>query len=325
MKKICAVFDKDEQYAYRFMNYVNDKRLMPYEVIIFTQKILLEEYGKETRIELLLVADNKDADMPDINAGRVIRLCEEPSEEQDAVYKYQSTDALIKEILCKIGDVTSSSKLTAGAVKAHVYGVYSPVGRNYKTTFALAAAMCIGRNHKTLYLNLEEFCGMEELVDSTAGNMSELLYYFRNNKEKLKARISQTIRSTAGFDYIPVCATPEDYEEVKPGEWMEFILFLIENGAYEAVVIDIGNVVHEAWRILELCQTAYMPASKDAVGKNKEKCFREYMRLMGKNDLLQKLQMIDIPYDTDTADFNEIGKIQWSKSGEFARRLIYGQ
>lgn len=325
MKKICALLDKDEQYAYRFMNYVNDKRLMPYEVVMFTQKALLEEYIKETRVELLLaseVVENKEKFGE--NVGTIIKLSEENGEDQECVYKYQSMDALVKEIMCKIGRRNPEGRLTGIGVKARVYGVYSPVGRNYKTTLALALAQCAARNQRTLYLNLEEFCGIEVLIDDMGSNMSELLYYFRNNKDRLAARIGQGVRTLAGFDYIPVCATPEDYEEVMPQEWVEFFRFLISNGDYETVVIDIGNVVHESWKIIDLCQTVYMPVVKDLIGKGKEKRFREYMQLLGRMDLLEKLQSVEIPYDSELLEMEDISKIQWGAVGELARRLLYG-
>lgn len=324
MKKICAVLDEDEQYAYRFMNYVNDKHLMPYDVVIFTQKALLEEYMKETRVELLLLPAAMDEKEFKGNAGNIIRVSEENCVDKDSVYKYQSIDVLVKEIMCKIGGKNQRDALTGVSLNARVYGVYSPVGRNYKTTLALALAQCAGRNQRTLYLNLEEFCGMEALINDTGSNMSELLYYFRNNRAKLNARICQGIQTLMGFDYVPVCATPEDYEEVLSQEWLDFFRFLISNEEYETIIIDIGNVVHESWKLMDLCQIVYMPAVKDLIGKRKEKRFREYMQLQGREDLLKKLQTVDVPYDSELVEMEDVNKIQWGAVGELARRLIYG-
>ncbi|MDQ9824849.1 hypothetical protein RFZ44_16190, partial [Acinetobacter sp. 163] len=45
-----------------------------------------------------------------------------------------------------------------------ILGVYSPVGRCLKTSFALALGQILARERAVLYLNLEEYSGFEELI-----------------------------------------------------------------------------------------------------------------------------------------------------------------
>lgn len=323
MRKICAIFDSDEQYAYRFMNYVNEKRLLPFEVVIFTQKGVLMEYLKESRVELLLIAGEAE-ELEEVRVGKVIKLSED-TDSKDGVYKYQSVDLLIKQVLQRMGeDVDGETALTMNSGNCCVYGVYSPVARSFKTSLAIALAMGAARNGRTLYINLEEFCGNTEFVNDTGGNLSELLYYFRNSKDKLKGRLGQATRNYGGFEYIPVCSTPEDYEEIMPEEWLRFLSYLVENGGYDTIVLDIGNAVHEAWKLIGLCKTAYMPSSKDGVGKRKEDRFAEYLKMIGRENLTQKICKVEIPYDEELRQLEDIGKLQWSKMGEYARGLIYG-
>lgn len=324
MRRICAIYDRDEQYAYRFMNYVNDKRLLPFEVVIFTQKGVLQEYLKESRVELLLKSTEAEELEENVHVGKVIKLTEEP-EGKEGVYKYQSIDSLIKEVLQHMGDdCTGEDVLSMVRGNCKVYGVYSPVARCYKTTLALSLAMCTARNGRTLYVNLEEFCGIPELVNDMGGNLSELLYYFRNNKEKVKGKLGTATRNCGGFEYIPVCSTPEDYEEIMPEEWLTFLQFLVENGGYDTMVLDIGNAVHESWKLVGLCETAFMPASVDVVGQKKEARFSEYLKLIGKGNLLEKIKRVEIPYDEELKQMEDIEKLQWSRMGEYARGLIYG-
>lgn len=322
MRKICAIYDQDEQYAYRFMNYVNDRRLLPYEVILFTQKGVLQEYLKESRIELLLKAANSETLDEGMNVGRIIELLEDV-DGGEGVYKYQSIDQLAREVLQILGN--SQEELTVlPKGNCRVYGVYSPVARSGKTTFAISVAMCVARNARTLYVNLEEYCGITEFINDTGGNLSELLYYYRNSKEKLKIKLGQAIKNYGGFEYIPVCSNPEDYEEIMPEEWIAFLGNLENNGGYEAIVLDLGNAVHEAWKLLSLCDKVYMPKVTDVMGRKKEERFLEYMHQIGREKLLQKIERVDVPYDEELKQMEDISKLQWSKIGEYTRGLIYG-
>jgi Mrp family chromosome partitioning ATPase len=300
---------------------------MPYNVVMFTQKALLEEYLKDSRVELLLTQeDPKELRFPEKSVGKVIRLAEEtPLTDADGVYKYQSADTLIKEVMRRCNaELGAETDLKALVSAVRVIGVYSPVGRSCKTTLALALAMSAARNNKTLYFNLEEFCGMPELVNDTGGNLSDLLYYFRHNPDKLHMRFAEIVKNVAGFDYIPVCSTPEDYEEIMPEEWISFLHHVIETQGYETIVLDMGNVVHETWKLIRLCTTVYMPDAQDCIGKNKQLRFAEYLTMLGKEELLEKIVHVDIPQDLERKNNDSIEQLEWSVVGDFARRLIYG-
>lgn len=327
MKKVCAMYDADEQYAYRFINYINDKKLMPYDVIMFTKKELLDEYLKDGRLEILLLSENTGInDLRNTNVSKIIKLSEdEAGAGNGTVYKYQSADAVIKEVFRQFaGDIQTQTHQDILTAKTDVVGVYSPVGRCNKTAFSLALAMAASRNGKTLYINLEEYCGISELISSNQGNLSDLIYHFRHNKNKLTMLFSEIIISCQGFDYIPVCSSPEDFEEVMPEEWIEFIQYIIAGSGYDTLVIDIGNVVHEPWKLMKLCRRVFMPCVQDMIGNNKVSMFEEYMKNMGRTDITGKIIRADIPYDNELEDGGLLERLEWSSVGEYARRMLNG-
>lgn len=49
--------------------------------------------------------------------------------------------------------------------KVEIIGIYSPVGRSLKTSLALTYGQIRAREHKVLYLNLEEYAGFETLLE----------------------------------------------------------------------------------------------------------------------------------------------------------------
>lgn len=327
MKKVCAIYDADEQYAYRFINYVNDKKLMPYDVIMFTKNELLEEYLKDGRLEILLLSENTGiSDLRNTNVGKIIKLSEdENTVVNGSVYKYQSADTVVKEIFRQlVGETQTHSHQDILTVNTDVIGVYSPIGRCHKTVLSLALAMAASRKGKTLYINLEEFCGISEFVSLNQGNLSDLIYHFRHNKNKLAKIFSETIISCNGFDYVPVCSSPEDFEEVMPEEWIEFIKYIISGSVYDTLVLDIGNVVHEPWKLMRVCRVVFMPCVSDIMGTNKVNMFEEYMKIMGQTDIINKIIKADIPYDSELEDGNLLEHLEWSSVGEYARRVLNG-
>ena len=59
-----------------------------------------------------------------------------------------------------------------------ILGVFSPLGRCLKTSFALTLGQILAKDKAVLYLNMEEYSGFEELLGKGfAHNLSDLLYY----------------------------------------------------------------------------------------------------------------------------------------------------
>ena len=67
----------------------------------------------------------------------------------------------------------------SGRGLAKVLGVYSPVGRCLKTSFALTIGKLLAQEERVLYLNLEEFSGLSVLMkEEYKSDLSDLLYFY---------------------------------------------------------------------------------------------------------------------------------------------------
>ena len=54
-KKILAIFDGEESYAYRLMDFIGEKMNLPFEVYVFTDEDRFSSYSKISDIECLLI------------------------------------------------------------------------------------------------------------------------------------------------------------------------------------------------------------------------------------------------------------------------------
>ena len=57
-KRILAIFDGEESYAYRLMEFMSEKTNLPFEIYIFTSESKLFSCAKIKDIECLLVSEN---------------------------------------------------------------------------------------------------------------------------------------------------------------------------------------------------------------------------------------------------------------------------
>lgn len=103
-RHIFAVCDVEVEYAYNFMEYLNRKKGLPFEVQAFTGPEVLCEFAANQQIEILLISDKAVTDeVRKLDVGKLIILSEgvhNPELDQyPSVYKYQASDEIIREVM----------------------------------------------------------------------------------------------------------------------------------------------------------------------------------------------------------------------------------
>lgn len=333
IRKNCIIYDVDEVYVYRLMNYLKAKSSVPYEIIIFTEREAIWEYLQENGADVLLSNDEDILSWgKERGISKVLKLSEEQisanlceSVEYHSIFKYQSTEKLVKEMLsyCMEGFRNPDNEKRQG-VSGRIIGVYAPVGRCYKTTFSLALADALSKNGRVLYLNLEEYTGLSDgIFKSSAGSLSEIMYMYRRMTTNLSHKIREMTGTINQFDYIPPVEYPEDVVEVLTEEWITFFEFVINNVNYDYLVVDLGNLVKKPWQFFEIMDVVFVPEIEDIMGKKKIKEFVEILKNTGRGILLENLAFINIPYDSELKKGGiTMGKIEWSAVGSFARKVV---
>ena len=74
-----------------------------------------------------------------------------------AVYKYQSSEKVIREVMACYGveNGVDTSPALLPKKEMRIIGIYSPVGRTQKTSFALTMGQILAKERAVLYLNME--------------------------------------------------------------------------------------------------------------------------------------------------------------------------
>lgn len=244
MRRIMAVCDADSCYAGRFAEVANRVKSIPFEVVAFTSLARLKEFTEKEQVELLLMGDDaEEADLTDVKVERVIRLSEEGTVKDDrpAIYKYQSSDSVLREVMacCQVWEQPFTSQTVRS--KSRVLGVYSPLSRCGKTSFAFTLGQVLAQNGKALLLSLEECSGLSKLTATVYGStLSDVLYYYRQG-EYSRLRLSSSIYSWGGLDYVPPVTYAEDLAGLRGNEVAGLVGAIAADGMYEAIVVDLGH------------------------------------------------------------------------------------
>lgn len=330
-RNIFAVCDLEVDYALNFMDYLNQKKNIPFEIQAFTTVESLIAYGRKTHIELLLISGKAMCwEVRELDIGKMIILSEgvHPPEldSYPSVYKYQSSSDVIREVMACYGEEKKALPQQFAVLKktTEILGVYSPIGRCLKTSFALALGQILAREKAVLYLNLEEYSGFEELIGKGfAHNLSDLLYYVRQDNQNLIHKMNGMVQTVNNLDFIPPVQTPADVRGTPWKDWEKLIEMIVMGSSYEVIILDIGNGIDENLQLLDMCRRIYMPVLSDTMSACKIAQFENFVRIWDFPQILEKTVKIRPPFHVGTdSDQNYIEQLVWSELGDYVREIL---
>lgn len=330
-KQIFAVCDTEAEYAKNFMEYLNRKQNLTFEVQAFTGVKSLLAFAEQNRIEILLISEAAVCrEVRELDVGKLIVLTEGiKSPELSAyagIYKYQSSAQIVREVMACYGEERSVLPAQSPVLKkaTQILGVYSPVGRCLKTSFALTLGQLAAREKPVLYLNLEEYSGFEELFGkSFTGTLSDLLYFVRQGDHNLTVRLNSMVETVGQLDFVPPVQSPMDIRGTSWQDWEHLLQEIILHSSYETIVLDIGNGIEEVFQMLDMCTTVYTPIKTDKMSRSKLAQFEELLSVRDYPQILSRMVKLNLPYGQEVlAEPFRAEQLIWGTLGDFVRELL---
>lgn len=330
MKQVMAVYDVDPSYADRFAEVINQREKIPFTVMAFPSLEELRSYALEHPVELLLISSSVSREAVEgIGAGHVVVLADgetvQADREYPSVYKYQSSDNIIREVMVSYCEKEVDARLPDLAVRAQVIGVYSPIGRCLKTSFALTMGQLLAKEARTLYLTLEEFTGLSCLTQTQyQSDLSDLMYYYSQGTYST-LRLNSVVHSIGDLDYLPPARYPEDLAQIKTEKMAELISRIAAESVYETVILDVGTFGRNVIPLLKICQAVYMPVKEDGISAAKLEEFFLLLETSGHGELLEHIHKLKLPYHSSFGRReNYLEELLWGELGDYVRQLIRG-
>jgi hypothetical protein len=327
MIKMMAVYDEDPVYAQRLVDYVNQREKMPFTAMAFSGMEKLEEYAKEHPIEILLVGEKSLEKARELKAGQVMVLCEgelkEVREDSPSIYKYQSGDGIMREVMANYGSYQTEPALAYMGRRSLVHGIYSPINRCMKSSLALTVGQVLSKSMSVLYISLEAYSGFSRLVSADyETDLSDVLYLYRQgnfNWIKLKSMVY----TWGSMDFIPPVRYGEDLEQMTPEDLALLIGKISLESGYDRLVIDMGQAGHGSPALLDACDVIYMPVKEDVISAAKLEEFEEYLAGADDGHIQEKIQKVKLPAQKLPVRMEGyMEQLLWGELGDYARRLL---
>ncbi|MBR1478550.1 MAG: hypothetical protein IJ608_11405 [Lachnospiraceae bacterium] len=327
--KIMVLFDTEKEYAEIMGEYLKKNKTLGWDVHIYSDE---EEFANNERSEdiaLLLVSEKAYSErIGEIPEERLIILSEEGllrNERVRYVDKYMRADDVLKEVLLIYLDIEGEEIKLHQKIKnkgTKLIGFYSPVHRCLQTGMAFTLGSMLAEEFRTLYLNFECYPGYA-LLASTDGrkDLSDLLYFMHENKERFILRLKTVVLKSGGLDYIPSMRTMQNLMAVDRTEWISLMEMLAESSEYDYIVLDLSEGVNGLFDVLKLCYRIFTVTEKDVRAESKLFNYEETLLMYECGDVKDRTVHIENPRIKRLPE--DIGMYDKSELAEYIRRNIW--
>ena len=306
-EKNLVVCDKEFRYANGLGENITERSELALRVHTCTSLESLQRFRQDRKVHILII-DEAFAyeERSKMEAEQTFVLtkdgCKDLGEREKEVGKYQSADRILSVVFQSYYENTKQNILkTVRKSQRTMYAVYSPIHRIGRTAFAIALGKELAKKEKTLYLNLEEYADVDgRFMRAEGRNLGDLLYYMRQEENNMALRLSTMIGKIEDLDYVPPMLVSTDLKEVSYQEWSSFLEAILEESAYENVILDLSESVQGLFHILQLCHRIYMPILDDAISKRKLSQYESGLRQMGMGKLEEKTHRFAMPKDIES-------------------------
>ncbi len=268
-----AIFDNDSDYANSLADYFRLKGCISSQIIVFTKIDSFKDYAQEHSFDILLI--NHEF-LPDISTDtdsfpqNFFILCEHRNltKPDDTMYlfKYTSADDILRQVMTSYRPVMDGATISfCDNHKCNIIGIYSPVNRCGKTSFALALALHFSLTYSCVFISFDNFSTINSLIQdvgNTNNTIDDLLYYFTGSPKLLKSKLLSFVKHIQQLDVIAPSEQTCAIAELNTSERLQFIQSIADTGRYDYIFMDIGNI-SPAQPLFKICQRIYIPAPTD--------------------------------------------------------------
>ncbi len=300
--KILAVCDVDKHYAKKLMESFCERKNIGFQIHAFSDVKELEHFAQQNQLEILLITGRLMSErIQMLNIGKIILLSDgeiyEEFSDYESIYKYQSAERILKEILCCYAEYAKpSTGILCGKKEFEVYGVYSPIGRCGKSALARALAGKFGKYKRTLLLDLQSFSAYpEQLGEEELWDLTDIIYFLRQGKKTFLYKLGSIVRNRGAYDDILPMKTPADLRSVTLAEWTELLEKLADDSDYQVIVLDLGYEVCGLFGLLNQCTRIYTPVLSDEDSKRKIRNFEKILRDESFEKVIESIEKIHLP------------------------------
>lgn len=294
-----VICDRESDYAASLAAFLTEKKELAFQVMVTTRLEQVQAIEEESSLDLLLISEDFTYEQRSaVNARKTIVLTNEGQRSLDedviSIFKYQSGDDIYAQIIQACAAEDGNFLRIRKKQKGTLIGIYSPVHRVGQTSFALEKGKELAKDQNVLYLNLETYAGFGgHFQEEWKKNLTVLLYYAKQESEKLGMVLTTLVRQTGELDFIPPAVFPEDIKAVTKEEWMWLFHEILKSSIYDVLILDLGECIQDLYDILNMCDTVFLPAAGDRLAVSKIRQYEEILKQLGYEQLWERMIQCD--------------------------------
>lgn len=321
-KRIFVIVNDDKRYTQLLYEFLYAKFPEPMQLLIFSEVASLKKYAVYHEIEIALVAQHmygRAVKNMDIKHCYILQEKEKISNRKN-IYKYQSREAILKDIL-KYYSVSANGDISPSKKEMQIIGMYSPVGRSGQTTFALLLGKLLAQKKRVLYINLEPFSGLNSYLNiSSKSDLSDLLYYLNYEEEKFVYKLANMIEYFGNVEFIPPTGSFLDLHTITIEEWKKLIGIIRDRTEYEYLILDLSESISGLLGVLRMCNRVYSLVKEDSMAQNKISQYEKLLVNLEYEDLLKKEKRIITPEFKVMNIYPE--ELAYSQMGKYVKQIM---
>ncbi len=295
--KKLVICDCEDGYAKALALYLMGRTELSLQVQVCSNISHVMAAEEEAEIDVLLISEIFElSERRRVDAKKIFVLTagnlREKDEKEYPLYKYQSGEKILAELSQQCEELQIGNPGYRGNIleKEHkIIGVFSPVHRIGKTTYALRLGEKLAGNSNVLYLNLEIFGGIGGHFEEGGQTLADVLYYARQEKGNLGLMITMLVHHKNGLDYLLPMPISEDMKEIESKEWMDVIHKILQESIYDTIILDIDEGIRRVYDLLEQCTEIHVLTNEEEYSKAKMEQFQRELAFLGYEDILRKM------------------------------------
>ncbi len=280
--------------------YLMQRKELSLQVQVCSSLSHVQELAGHTRIDFLFLPEScAEEESLTVKAEQVFYLTADPAadktgteEEIPRVFKYQSGEKILGEMLRRCRDLQEEGSLfrkPGGKKEAEVIGIFSPVHRVGKTTYALKLGEELSRSANVLYLNLELYGGAGGWFEDSQETLADILYYAGQEKGNLGMALTMTVKHRGELDYVLPDPVSEELKSVPVTLWLDLIRKIFAESIYETLILDIDEGIPGVYELLRACTKIYALKDETEYSQAKIARFERELKQLGYEDVLKKI------------------------------------
>lgn len=303
--------DPDSLYVDRLSDYINSSFVSRIKLVSCTRKVILEHYLQASFDEYDILLINRgffDEESEIYKKTKFkILLTEEkdnPVAGNDCLYKYQTGDSLVKQILDLYYNSNDVRVTTAGCKLTQIISVFSPAGGVGKTSVALGLATYLSQSGKNIFvLSFESLNSISCAFRSSGSDgFTKVLLSLSDNAQLIPARVEmyKSKGQDPAISYFEPAGCFLEISELAIDDLLLLLTKIKNEGKYDAVVVDLDPMADKKLvSVLGHSDKVVLVSSNDEVGQYKIFTFLEHLRKIELDDgreILSKLTHVANKY-----------------------------